>query len=701
MKTIAQTHLVALYLVSLFIFVGCTESSKKNMITLESLLDEMVSVEEQARFPDPYYICLQESSYDRTSISKNQPGWFANNDGFGIIRIDTVKNRIEKVMFDETGPGIITRIWITTIDKRGTWRFYFDGASEPELIIPGYDLMKLNIPGASYGLIQPHTSYTPDGKGGNTSFLPIPYAKGCKITFEDSLGIQPTPKYYQINYRKYSPNISIETFSQKVAQRAKQKIIEVNNKLLHPTVPSSTTVISTKKEQNILPASGLITADLPKGENGIYEINFKINIEDSSKYAQLMRELIFVATFDNKQTVQVPLSDFSGGGMGAPYVNSWFLSSDGKGNITSRWLMPYKQSGSVQLLNVSSHNINASMNIKVAPLKWDERSLYFHASWKQENNIYIHNKPEESDKCIEWEFATIQGKGIYKGDLLSLFNHAPRWYGEGDEKIWIDDDLFPSHFGTGTEDYYNSSWAPVIPFYTPFGGAPRADMESSHGYNAFLRTRNLDGIPFKKEFKFDIEMLGWDNGYVDYATTIYWYGDYAAKALGTSDIEVAKRPLLPIPPNLTDYKILDSIEFEDLQCSAKSSEIRTETQSMQGFTNGKWSKAKQMICSGGKPGDFVEFTFDNLKEAKYKLLLYATMADDYGIVTFYINDHTANIDFDGYSKTVSTSKSIDLGTFTPKAEKLKLKVEIKGANVQAVNAKYLVGLDCIQIIPEK
>jgi len=34
-------------------------------------------------------------------------------------------------MFDEAGPGVITRIWITTLDKRGTWRFYFDGDDTP------------------------------------------------------------------------------------------------------------------------------------------------------------------------------------------------------------------------------------------------------------------------------------------------------------------------------------------------------------------------------------------------------------------------------------------------------------------------------------------------------------------------------------------------------------------------------------------
>lgn len=87
--------------------------------------------------------------------------------------------------------------------------------------------------------------------------------------------------------------------------------------------------------------------------------------------------------------------------------------------------------------------------------------------------------------------------------------------------------------------------APVVPFYTPFGGAPRADLESSHGYNAFYRTRHLDGIPFNKSFKFDIEMLGWKRGEADYATTIYWYGDPEAQVFGTSGIEEAHRQLLP------------------------------------------------------------------------------------------------------------------------------------------------------------
>ncbi len=527
----------------LFSSWGCSSQITEKTVTLESLLNEMVSVEEQALYPVPSYTCHQESSYDRASTSPDSVGWFANNDGFGIKRIDTVAGRIEKVMFDETGPGVITRIWITTIDKRGTWRFYFDGSDQPGWIIPAYDLMQINIPGLGKGMLQAHTSYTPEGKGGNTLFLPIPYARGCKIIFEDEPGINSTPKYYHINFRKYQEETQVETFSKEVVEKAAKKIAEVDNQLLHPITNRKGTIIENKKD--IHPSDSLVIS-LPQGENAIYEVKFNIHIDSAAQYAQLMRQLIFSADFDGKQTVWVPLSDFSGGGMGAPKVDSWYLTANGKGKISSRWLMPYQKRGSLKVSNLSTQSVSVEMEVNVATLKWNkERSLYFHTSWREEDGIYIHDRPEESEQCVEWNFATLKGRGIYKGDLLSLFNHAPLWYGEGDEKIWVDDDTFPSHFGTGTEDYYNSSWAPVVPFYTPFGGAPRADMESSHGYNAFFRTRHLDGIPFNKSLKFDIEMLGWKRGKADYATTIYWYGDATTQAFGTSGAEKACRQLIP------------------------------------------------------------------------------------------------------------------------------------------------------------
>ncbi|HWV70562.1 MAG TPA: glycoside hydrolase family 172 protein [Pseudosphingobacterium sp.] len=675
------------------LFCACQEKKIAAQVSLEKLLDEMVSVEEQARLPDPYYAGKQVSSYDRSSVSPDSTHWFANADGFGIERIDTVDGRLEKVLFDEQGPGAITRIWITTIDKRGTWRFYFDGQKEPGWTMPAYDLMKFGLSSLGKGLLQAHTSYTPDGKGGNTLFLPIPYSKSCKVTFEDLKGLEPTPKYYQINYRKYAEGTKVETFSKEVAERAADKIKVVDSLLLNPSPARGR--VSEKKQ--LLAAGDSLMLDLPKGENAVYRVAFDVAMEDTADKAQMMRDLVFKASFDGKQTVWVPLSDYAGGGMGSPFVKSWYLDADGKGKVTSRWLMPYKEKGELVLQNASKKAVSVLVSAHVASLPWDNRSLYFYASWKQERNIPVHDKPEEDKKVHEWNFTTLRGTGIYKGDMLTLYNHSPAWYGEGDEKIWVDRDTFPSHFGTGTEDYYNSSWAPVIPFQTPFGGAPRADQESSHGYNTFFRTRHLDGIPFKEGLRFDIEMLSWVKGRVDYATTVYWYGSYQAEAENTSGLEEATVKLQPIPEDLGKYKIPHSIEFEDLKPGSKSAAIQLEKQNMYGFPSGKWSGAAQATAGGGKPGDSIVYQLRDLQRANYRLTIYGTKSADYGIVTFFVNDKPTNIYFDGYNDGVAQTQ-LPLGSFFPINGTIKLEIRITGANKEMLGKRYMFGLDCIQLM---
>lgn len=77
-----------LLLFSMMSFFSCKQ--EKYDITFSSLLDEMVDYEESARFPAIPFSCRQESSYDRRSVHPDSAGWFANNDGFGIIRVDTI-----------------------------------------------------------------------------------------------------------------------------------------------------------------------------------------------------------------------------------------------------------------------------------------------------------------------------------------------------------------------------------------------------------------------------------------------------------------------------------------------------------------------------------------------------------------------------------------------------------------------------------
>ena len=50
------------------------------------------------------------------------------------------------------------------------------------------------------------------------------------------------------------------------------------------------------------------------------------------------------------------------------------------------------------------------------------------------------------------------GKGHFVGVTHAVEQNQDRWFGEGDDMIFIDGDTLPTINGTGTEDYYNGAW---------------------------------------------------------------------------------------------------------------------------------------------------------------------------------------------------------------------------------------------------
>ena len=659
-------------------------------ITISSLLDEMVSFESAALYPD--YTCRQQSSYDRRSVSPGNANWFANDDGGGFIRTEINDGRTEKVLFEDTGPGVITRIWMTTQNRNGTMRFYFDGSTTAGWTIPAYDMLQSGL-GLGLGLCQPHINNEAGGKGGSSFFFPVTYAQSCKVTLEEPSPTFSTPRYHHFNYRKYPAGTSVEPFTTAAVTTLSSKIQSVNQQLLHPPVFSDGNFTSNVKQ---LSDGDSVKIALPTGTYVVRRLQIFVTNYNSNDYDQLMRSLVLKATFDGTQTVWAPLSDFSGGGMGAPAVESWYLTANGNGAIESRWAMPYQNAAEITVVNYSGIPATVDLRANTGDYAWQNNSLYFHASWRQENDIPLTKWDKGSD-YLDWNFATLSGRGVYCGDVLSLFNYAARWYGEGDEKMYVDNETFPSHFGTGTEDYYNCSWAPVRPFHTPFGGAPRADDVSSHGYNTFFRTRNLDGIPFATQLKFDIEMLSWDPGRADYATTVFWYGDLNASAEGLSGAEEATRELPPPPPTAFDYVIPNSFEFEELTPEFTSSNIRSEIQTMTPF-QGKWSKAKQLLCRDAQVKDYLQYHFSGYDPKKnYRIQIQGTKAVDYGIVGFSVNNGTVKtVDF--YNNGVIHTGVISLGSrFIPASDSIfTVKITYEGRNTASTG--NLIGLDCIQIM---
>jgi hypothetical protein len=142
--------------------------------------------------------------------------------------------------------------------------------------------------------------------------------------------------------------------------------------------------------------------------------------------------------------------------------------------------------------------------------------MHFHAKWRTET---MKTRPFR-----DWTYCDIKGKGVFVGDMLSIFNPKTAWWGEGDEKIYVDGEKFPSWFGTGTEDYYGYAWSDPKPFQHAYHNQTRCDGPVTKGHTSVNRFHILDAIPFEKSFKFDMEVWHWiPDINVTYAATSYWY----------------------------------------------------------------------------------------------------------------------------------------------------------------------------------
>ena len=140
-------------------------------------------------------------------------------------------------------------------------------------------------------------------------------------------------------------------------------------------------------------------------------------------------------------------------------------------------------------------------------------------------------------------FADIKGKGHFVGVNYYINNPTALWYGEGDDMWFIDGEERPSMVGTGTEDFFNTSWCPREMFQHPYYGCPKINtgagfMGRTHVYRYFI----ADPILFDKSLKGTIEHGHANNLTLDLSSVAYWYQNEATAvpAIGSAESRIPK-----------------------------------------------------------------------------------------------------------------------------------------------------------------
>lgn len=261
------------------------------------------------------------------------------------------------------------------------------------------------------------------------------------------------------------------------------------------------------------------------------------------------KNLILRAYWDNQEnpSIEAPIGDFFGQGWGQEYdFSSPYLAAaprDGKA-LVCYFPMPFAQHGKITIENQSDQEIERLyyyVDYEELP-SFPADTGYFHAWYNQERT-----SPETSDQREnEWSVLTdyennpsdqnnylwlqTQGAGHFVGINYYVNNPGPMWYGEGDDMFLIDGEPWPGLHGTGTEDYFNTSWSPDTLFQHPFFGTAYAPGRNNNdpllgwiGRTHVYRFHPLDPIRFQTSLRASIEHGHANCLALDLSSVAYWY----------------------------------------------------------------------------------------------------------------------------------------------------------------------------------
>ncbi|MEK7996915.1 MAG: glycoside hydrolase family 172 protein, partial [Planctomycetota bacterium] len=402
---------------------------------------------------------------------------------------------------------------------------------------------------------------------------------------------------------------------------------------------------------------------------------------------QALRDVVLQVTWDDedKPAVWCPLGDFFGTAPGVNLYRSFPLGMTEEG-FYSNWYMPFAVSAKFEFINEGDKPRTLDLWATHEPLRRPIEQLgRFHAKWHRD--AFLPADPQR--KAIDWTMLKTEGRGRFCGVMLHVWNPRGGWWGEGDEKFFVDGEKFPSTIGTGSEDYFGYAWCNPTLFSNCYHN--QTISMNNRGHISVNRWHITDNVPFQESFEAAIEKYYPNGKPTLYASTVYWY-----QAAGQAD------PYGPVPVDerkgywgpIEIFKVKGALEGEQIKVLAKTGG-NAGPQDMSGYGE-QWSSEAHLWWTDAKPGDTLDLAVPVEKAGKYRLKIALTKAVDYGIVQFYLDEEELGEPIDLYNNGVIPTGVLDMGVREFYSGPHVLRVEIVGTNEKAVK-KYMFGLDYIKL----
>ncbi len=385
--------------------------------------------------------------------------------------------------------------------------------------------------------------------------------------------------------------------------------------------------------------------------------------------------------------MEAPVGDFFANAFGKrSEVISIPVAVEDADSYNCFWYMPFRKSARVEVINQSDKPIS----LLYFNIDWVEKEIapdapYFYAQYRQEY-------PVESGK--DYVILDTQGKGHYVGTVLSVRTRSPSWFGEGDEKIYIDGETDASIWGTGTEDYFLSAWGLQTTSTPCFGTSYFDQWGIVGGHTSAYRWHIYDPFVFNTAIKVTIEHFGWispdenpdykstswNERQDDYSSVAFWY--QTGQPTFTARAPHAQERTLP---NLD--RIILANPFTDPKYHGPG------TASPQRLSD-LYADSQLFYRPAEDEKGWVEIPFKVDKKEPKRLLLVMTRADDYGRYQATLNGVKLDGTLDFYHDEID-SHEYHLLDFWPEPGDYVLRLDCVGKN--PLSQGYCLGIESVRL----
>lgn len=442
----------------------------------------------------------------------------------------------ECLLAEDHGPGEITSIWFTSstngvkgdVSGIGGLRIELDG--EVVVDAPLIDVVNGEL-GAPFEF--PLVANSDQSSGGVYIKVPMPYHDSMRVVVDNH------PGYYHVDHRRFSSGAGVSTFDP--AEEAQDVIDMFDAAGDQDPKPAKAGAITTSATIDVPNDRPIPAVRLDKG--GVIT-QLRVRLPDEALTDDALANLRLQIAFDGERTVDSPIGEFFGTGLGDDPSSSLMFRS-GDGSFTTWWPMPFTGTVTVAVDNNTDDTVS---DVEVETVSAPDAELI--AALRDGTAGYFSTVSNRGDTVPgeDWNFADVEGHGKLVGVTQAIRGSNPdlslfgRDYLEGDERFYVDGSATPQLYGSGTEDFYEGGWYFINGEYNaPLTGNPAYEVAEDgcdFHCDSMFRLLLADAVPYEESLR-----AGMEHGLVNdrdglYSSTAYLYTQPDPAAVRTDALEV-------------------------------------------------------------------------------------------------------------------------------------------------------------------